>query len=66
MEHNEYNLISGREIAELFGVSRAWVYRLSETEGFPKPVYMRKRSITLWRLADIKAWALANNYLEVY
>lgn len=66
MEANEYNLISGSEVAELFGVSRVWGYRLTQMEGFPSPVYEKKKAITLWRLADVKAWGIRNNYLEVY
>lgn len=63
---NEFNLISVSEIAELFGVSRVWAHQLTQTGDFPAPVYEKKNTIKLWRLADVKVWGTSYNYLEVY
>lgn len=50
------DLVGVAEIAELLGVSRQQVHRLSVQEGFPEPV-ARLSAGTIWRRRDIERWA---------
>lgn len=54
-------LLRVAEVAELLGVSRSYVYKLSQlSEDFPKPVVLgdetNKRSSSRWVLSEIEDW----------
>ena len=49
------------EVADLLGVSRSYVYKLSQnSESFPKPIVLgpedNKRSSSRWVLSEIEDW----------
>ena len=48
------------EVAELLGVSKSYIYKMSQTTDFPKPVVLgdenTKRSASRWVLTEIEDW----------
>ena len=49
------------EVADLLGVSRSYVYKLSQnSDSFPKPIVLgpedNKRSSSRWVLSEIEDW----------
>lgn len=50
------DLVGVAEIAQMFGVSRQYVDRLSKSEGFPVPRGEVKAG-RIWERADIERWA---------
>lgn len=48
-------LLKIKQVCELVGVSRAHVYKLIKTEGFPRPLALSPRS-RAWREDQILKW----------
>ena len=48
-------LLRRREVEELVGLSRASIYRLRRSGGFPRPVRVSSTAVR-WRESDIHAW----------
>jgi predicted DNA-binding transcriptional regulator AlpA len=48
------------EVAELLGVSKSYIYKMSQTTDFPKPIVLgdenTKRSASRWVLTEIEDW----------
>jgi predicted DNA-binding transcriptional regulator AlpA len=48
------------EVAELLGVSKSYIYKMSQTTDFPKPVVLgdenTKRSASRWVLTEVEDW----------
>jgi excisionase family DNA binding protein len=55
-------LLRVAEVADLLGVSKSYVYKLSQSEvsGFPKPIVLgdenNQRSSSRWVLTEIEDW----------
>lgn len=43
------------EVVEAVGLSRATVYRLIESDGFPKPVKLSPKRVA-WLRSEVEAW----------
>ena len=61
MTTHSNRLLRVGEVADLLGVSRSYVYKLSSTsESFPKPIVLgdetNKRSSSRWVLSEIEDW----------
>ena len=48
-------LLRRREVEEIVGLSRASIYRLMRSSGFPLPVNVSSKAVR-WRESDIHAW----------
>ena len=53
-------LLPIREVTSKIGYSRAHVYRLMHSAGFPRPVHLSKRA-RVWRSDEIDAWIEARS-----
>lgn len=61
MTSHSNRLLRVGEVADLLGVSRSYVYKLSQnSDGFPKPIVLgpedNKRSSSRWVLSEIEDW----------
>ena len=43
------------DVAARLGLSKASVYRLMKTDGFPKPLQLTKTAVA-WRVSEVAAW----------
>jgi len=50
------DLVGTSEIAEMFGVSRQYIDRLTRLDGFPEPIG-EIRAGRIWERSTIEAWA---------
>ena len=48
-------LLRRREVERITGMSRASIYRLMRSGGFPRPVKVSETAVR-WRESDIMAW----------
>ena len=59
ISHSNRHLRVG-EVAELLGVSKSYIYKMSQTTDFPKPVVLgdenTKRSASRWVLTEVEDW----------
>ena len=48
------------EVAELLGVSKSYIYKLSQIGDFPKPIVLgdetNRRSSSRWVLSEVEDW----------
>jgi predicted DNA-binding transcriptional regulator AlpA len=61
MTSHSNRLLRVGEVADLLGVSRSYVYKLSQnSDSFPKPIVLgpedNKRSSSRWVLSEIEDW----------
>lgn len=61
MTSHSNRLLRVGEVADLLGVSKSYVYKLSQTtSSFPKPIILgdesNRRSSSRWVLAEIEDW----------
>jgi len=61
MKSHSNRLLRVGEVADLLGVSRSYVYKLSQnSDSFPKPIVLgpedNKRSSSRWVLSEIEDW----------
>jgi predicted DNA-binding transcriptional regulator AlpA len=61
MTSHSNRLLRVGEVADLLGVSKSYVYKLSQnTPSFPKPIVLgdesNRRSATRWVLTEIEEW----------
>ena len=48
-------LLRRRQVEEITGLSRSSIYRLMQTDGFPRPVKVGPAAVR-WRASDITGW----------
>ena len=53
-------LLKIKEVCEVVGVSRAHVYHLMKTNGFPRPIKLSARA-RAWRLDSVEQWIVSRS-----
>lgn len=60
MTSHSNRLLRVGEVAEMLGVSKSYIYKLSQTQSFPQPIILgdesNRRSSSRWVLSEVEDW----------